>query len=68
MYFLGVIALLRSVQTQGHVQTVASVSALVDSAPPFPTLKRLYLAECGGGTLQVLEEAALMFAANRCLS
>jgi len=59
------VALLRSVQTQAHVQAVASVSALATSSPPYPTLVKLSLAECGSGTLDVLEEAAQVFLGNR---
>ena len=52
-------------QTQAYVQTVASVSALANGAPPFPSLVQLCLADCGGGSLAVLEEAAQVFVGNK---
>jgi len=60
----GVLAILRAVQTQSQVQAVASVSALATSAPPYPSLARLNMAECGCGSLDVLEEAAQIIAGN----
>jgi hypothetical protein len=51
------LAILRAVQVpQTRVQP---------GAPPFPSLAKLCLAECGSGSLDVLDEAALVFAGNK---
>lgn len=62
---VGVLSILRAVQTEAQVQAVSSVSALTASAPPYPTMTKLSLAECGCGSLDVLDEAAHIFTGNK---
>ena len=60
------LAILQAVQTQSEMmEPAAAASALTSSAPPYPSLAKLGLAECGCGSLDVLDEAAQVFAGNK---